>query len=93
MSGTQPNKQTNKHMNTYMASSQKVLEPLAASKEEGRRTVTQRENVSAQYGKQSSHQTGERESGLMQQHLYVVYVVTEHQPRCDKMSLLDSLIN
>ena len=46
---------SNKQTHIYMACSQQVSEPLAASEKEGRRTVTQRENVSAQYGKQSSH--------------------------------------
>lgn len=52
-------------MNAYMASFQKVLEvrfrsPSFCPPSEGRRTVTQRENASVQYGKQSSHHHGLR---------------------------------
>lgn len=36
--------------NAYVESAQKVSEPLAASEVEGRRTVTQREDASAQDG-------------------------------------------
>lgn len=49
--------QRHTHTNRHMAPSQQVSEPLASSEKEGRRTVTQRENVSAQYGKQSSQRS------------------------------------
>ena len=51
---TQTQTHTHTHTRTRPPCLQ-VSEPLAASEQEYRRTVTQGENVSPQYGKQSSH--------------------------------------
>lgn len=70
-------------------------EPSVASETPGRRTVTQRENVSAQYGKRSSHHSEGPRSVLAESRTDACWICRYETclSACNKIPQPDSLMN